>query len=232
MHLPAKRVLMRHRDGGTSTRLSFFVMAEGTSAFLEALAETVCWCATQPLTSEATESAESIRRRMLLGQASDILSRRPAYQSRQWRLAMSLINEASPDSLAPLEHQLRSAALKPEGDIGEPMTDGERASIVSGVVSARSELVSIHEDNTGNRWQGLGKLLIYTPCENVADGASRYASKGLFDANDAPPWDSWVHYSDGELICWIPTALVSLAQDGIDANPVQCIRWADHKKIA
>jgi hypothetical protein len=37
----------------------------------------------------------------------------------------------------------------------------------------------------------------------------------------------WVSYDRGELISWVPNALISLAQEGIDANPVDCIHWAD-----
>lgn len=43
----------------------------------------------------------------------------------------------------------------------------------------------------------------------------------------APPWDLWVHYTDGLLVSWVPDLLIDLAQRGIDANPVDCIRWAD-----
>ena len=33
--------------------------------------------------------------------------------------------------------------------------------------------------------------------------------------------------ANGELISWVPDALISLAQEGIDANPVDCIHWGD-----
>jgi hypothetical protein len=72
-----------------------------------------------------------------------------------------------------------------------------------------------------------GRLLIYYPAENVSDGASKYASNGFYDPFDAPPWDLWVSYDSGELISWVPNALVTLAQDGMDANIVDCIKWAD-----
>jgi ferredoxin len=75
--------------------------------------------------------------------------------------------------------------------------------------------------------QKSGRLLIYNPWENVADGASQVSSLGFFDINDAPPWDTWIHYAEGRLVSWVPNELIKLAQDGIDANPVQCIQWAD-----
>ena len=174
-----------------------------TSAFLKALAETVSWCSTQPMTSEATESQESIHGRRLIEEAGEILRLRPRYESDDWQRAMDMLKEADPDSLAPLEHQLRSTALKPRADIGVTITEQEREAIVSGVVSARSRLLPLHESDMADRSEDLGQLLIYVPSENVADGASKYASKGFFDAYDEPPWDTWVHYSDGELI-WVP----------------------------
>lgn len=72
-----------------------------------------------------------------------------------------------------------------------------------------------------------GRLLVYFPAENVEDGASRAASSGFFDPYDAPPWDAWVHYAEGVLISWVPEGFVTRAQAGIDANPVDCIHWAD-----
>jgi hypothetical protein len=35
----------------------------------------------------------------------------------------------------------------------------------------------------------------------------------------------------GKLICWVPAVLIPLAQIGIDANPVDCIRWAGMEDI-
>lgn len=49
----------------------------------------------------------------------------------------------------------------------------------------------------------------------------------FFDVDNVPPWDIWVGYTDGALLTWVPTALIEAAQMGIDANPEQCIHWAD-----
>ena len=75
-----------------------------------------------------------------------------------------------------------------------------------------------------------GKLLLYEPLETVTDGAAASSSRGFFDINDAPPWDTWFLYSDGTIFSWVPESLVQRAQAGIDANPVDCIHWSDWSK--
>ena len=74
--------------------------------------------------------------------------------------------------------------------------------------------------------QALGRLLLYEAMETVSDGAAEASSHGFFDMEDAPPWDTWFWYKDGTIFCWIPDSLISDAQAGIDANPVDCIHWA------
>ena len=74
--------------------------------------------------------------------------------------------------------------------------------------------------------QALGRLLLYEAMETVSDGAAEASSHGFFDMEDAPPWDTWFWYKDGTIFCWVPESLVSDAQAGIDANPVDCIHWA------
>jgi hypothetical protein len=71
------------------------------------------------------------------------------------------------------------------------------------------------------------KLLVYEFQETVEDGASEAASLGFYDQLDAPPWDTWVLYRNGAVFCCVPDFAISRAQSGIDANPVDCVHWAD-----
>ena len=76
------------------------------------------------------------------------------------------------------------------------------------------------------------RFLIYEPEEQVSDGSSAYASKGFSDDFDEPGWATWIDsYRDPDLgvrlLCCVPPCLVEAAQAGIDANPVDCIHWAD-----
>ena len=77
-----------------------------------------------------------------------------------------------------------------------------------------------------------GKLLLYWPLENVEDGAASAGSRGFFDIEDAPPWDTWFLYSESSIFCWVSESLVQNAQNGIDANPVDCIHWCDWSKLS
>jgi hypothetical protein len=79
--------------------------------------------------------------------------------------------------------------------------------------------------------QVQGKLLLYEPMETVSDGAAEAASRGFFDMEDAPPWDSWFWLKESTIFCWVPLLLISDAQAGIDANPVDCIRWAEWSRL-
>ena len=141
---------------------------------------------------------------------------------------MNLLKEADPDSLAPLEHQLRSSALKPTDSIGSSCSEESRREIVNRVIELRSSLAKsqLAPRHTISSTQLRGRILLYVPCENVSDGASRYASNGFYDPYDCPPWDLWLQYSDRTLISWVPEVLFPLAQAGIDANAVDCIKWA------
>jgi hypothetical protein len=199
----------------------------------KALNETISWCLRQSFSSSSQETPEMLHRRWLTKEAGKLLQHaghgQEALNSPAWRKAMDMLKEADPDSLAPLEHQLRSPQLKPRQALGENITDIERQLLVTEVVSHRANLLAL----SGNIGPGRtlqdpeGRLLVHYPAENVSDGASKYASKGFYDPFDAPPWDLWVSYDRGELISWVPDALISLAQAGIDANIVDCIHWAD-----
>jgi hypothetical protein len=140
-----------------------------------------------------------------------------------------LLREADPDSLAPLEHQLRSSKLKPTDSIGSNYSEESIEEMVEKVIELRSSVIKSEplQEHAASPGQPRGKLLFYVPSENVSDGASRFASNGFFDAYDCPPWDLWLQYSDRTLISWVPEILFPLAQAGIEVNPVGCIRWCD-----
>ena len=71
-----------------------------------------------------------------------------------------------------------------------------------------------------------GRLLLFVPSETLFDGAAQLSSNGFFDADNVPPWDIWVDFSEGTLVSWVPPALLDVAQMGIYVNPEACIRWA------
>ena len=44
-----------------------------------------------------------------------------------------------------------------------------------------------------------GRLLLYAPDENLCDGAAQSSSKGFFDVDNIPPWDTWICFSSNIL---------------------------------
>lgn len=211
----------------------------------ERVSKVALWCSLQTLTGVHEDSPDEAHRRKLMNDACQLLAQhhkgRSVRQSlptwlerylpseRLWNRAMNLIEEAAPDSLAPVEHQLRSLALKPSDSIGSIYCEERRQEIVDDVIARRSSLIQWRLANERVIIPGLlhGRILLYVPSDNVSDGASRYASNGFFDPDDCPLWDSWLQYRDRIFLSWVPEVLFPLAQAGIDANPVECIRWAD-----
>lgn len=75
-----------------------------------------------------------------------------------------------------------------------------------------------------------GRLLVYFPDEQLADGAAEAETNGFFDADNVPPWDTWVGLfadKDGDeyLVSWVPSSFVQLVGRGIWVNPEACIKW-------
>jgi hypothetical protein len=214
-------------------------MRHDTAAILaQRIDEVALWCSLQELSAFHQDSPDQARRRELLKEANRLATagyngdswlQRFLPNGRRWARAMNLIKEADPDSLAPLEHQLRSSKLKPTDSIGSSYSEESIQEIVNGVIDLRSSLIKsqLFREHTTPPSQLRGRFLLYIPSENVSDGASRFASNGFFDAYDCPPWDLWIRYSDRTLISWVPEVLFPLAQAGIEANPIDCIRWTD-----
>jgi hypothetical protein len=207
-------------------------------SFRRSLAETIAWCGTQEVVATVEES-EDIKKRRILGQQGGELThrafmergrfwnrilRRHYTNTRLWRQGMELYRQANLSSISPLLEQLRNPTLRPNGSLAEARTEPVRDEIVRSVIVRRSEFVRGRELSPD---ENAGKLLVYAPEENLADGAAQLESKGFFDGDNVPPWNTWVAFSHGILLSWIPPQFVGLAQNGIDVNPECCIRWMD-----
>jgi len=206
-----------------------------TPMFKRSLAETIAWCAGQPLTNRPEESPSIQRRRALFEEANRLLKVvydrfNPDWDkikaSAEYRQSQTLYAEADSPTLSLLDGQLRSTALKPSFRLDQ-FEDEVWAKAVAEVVAKRSvaqEGVSMKVDAP---MLARGRLLEFIPSETLMDGAAKYSSNGFFDVNNVPPWDTWVAFSERTLVSWAPPLLVEIAQDGIDANPEACIRWAE-----
>ena len=78
---------------------------------------------------------------------------------------MNLLREADPDSLAPLEHQLRSSTLKPTDSIGSSYSEESRQEMVNQVIDLRSSAIKSQplREHATSPSQLRGRLLLYVP---------------------------------------------------------------------
>ena len=184
------------------------------------------------------DSSGEARRRVVMSQSVELLSgsthipcswpQKLLPNSRRWTRARALIATPDPESLAPLDPQLRSPQLRPTDSILSGHSEESRRQIVNDVIARRTSLLRTpdQQDPVASSLPP-GRLLFYFPSETVSDGASRYASCGFFDPCDCPPWEKWIQYAQGTFVSWVPEVLMPLAQQGIDNSPVECIKWAD-----
>jgi len=77
-----------------------------------------------------------------------------------------------------------------------------------------------------------GRLLVYWPDMDLADGAAEAESRGFFDVNNCPPWDTWVafvqypaEHEQSYLVAWVPREFIELADAGIQVIPEECVKW-------
>jgi hypothetical protein len=84
-----------------------------------------------------------------------------------------------------------------------------------------------------------GRLLVFFPDLDLACGAAEAESRGYFDVNNTPAWDTWVAMIVDDqgghecpyLVSWVPPELIPLADRGIHVNPEQCILWLNDAKV-
>ncbi len=170
------------------------------------LTETIAWCACQQIVSSIEEPPELLRRRSLLQQGTQLMHRayldrerfwnrmlrRDYSKTREWKRGAELKRQADPLSIAPLLQQLRGLDLKPSHSLAETQTDRDRQGLVHSVIVRRSELLHTRgQQAVANVEANLhgGRMLLYSPEENLADGAAQYASNGFFDTENTPPWE-------------------------------------------
>ncbi len=87
-----------------------------------------------------------------------------------------------------------------------------------------------------------GRVLAFMPDESLSDGAAEETSGGFFDADNLPPWDTWIalvrakgsthqpadpNATTTYLLAWIPEPLVPELEQPLLANPEGCLRWLD-----
>ncbi len=145
------------------------------------------------------------------------------------RLAQTIAWCASRADVAHAHHSLRDERLRP------PILARDRKDTVLEVADARARELELDE-TTPAAAERSGRLLVYFPESSLRCGGAEVASRGYFDADNTPPWDTWVALGydasrdpqSGEslyLVAWVPPSMMSLVTAGIEANPEECIRW-------
>jgi hypothetical protein len=191
--------------------------------FQSALADAVAWCKMKAIGMDA-DAVDIRQRHALYAQAEQHWEeaqetvkrgwlRRKITETKKWQDAMALLKQIR-DSLGPMERKLRSPELKSSLSLDAFADDALWAKAVAEVVGRRSRLTAGTSAQTRDTNVG-GRLLLYTPSENLACGAAEANSNGFFDVNNVPPWDIWVDFSEGTLVSWVPPALLDVAQMGI-----------------
>jgi len=197
------------------------VEAGFAQTFRRRLAETMAWCSTRPLLASVPELL-AIRR-------SD---------DERWQWGYGEYSEA----LAPV---LRTPELEPHS-FEYPATGSERSKIMERLAETRAVLLrdaGLYPEDISSDLAG-GRLLLYDPDGTDSSGGSWATSSGLFDVEDAPPWDCWIAFVHQEferlpewpqrspewetcVVSWIPPTLLAVAEDGIRGVVMDCDIWAD-----
>jgi hypothetical protein len=144
------------------------------------------------------------------------------------------------------QDSLRTPALRPAGWHEEAygkLTDvpGGPQATVDMLVAARGRLLRAEPAHPTARCADLagGRLLAYDPDANLFDGFVEAETRGFYDVDNIPPWDTWLCYTrerdsslgwqywDAYLVSWVPPQCVPLAQQGIDLIAEDCIAWLD-----
>jgi hypothetical protein len=161
----------------------------------------------------------------------------PALEQFKNRLAQTIFWCATRAYRATPVTSLRTPELRPH------LLEENRSSAVNTVVYARELFggIDIRKATIPTALAG-GRLLVYFPNNDLACGAAEQETAGFFDINNVPPWDTWVDFFRDEtpnidafdteyLIAWVPPEFVSLANEGIDVNPEQCILWLSDTSV-
>lgn len=201
--------------------------------FAVRLSETIAWCSGLPLDCNPAESVEIQQRRKLAARAAELSAHAwhlTPYNPLKYILrsrSERLFRKARPQLIPPpLTQQLRSKILDPgwQSDPDRRMFPSDRSAqvaIVETVVTKRAKQLdeSGHYPSTIDIGLQGGKLLLYAPNENLFDGAAEYCSKGFFDVDNIPPWDTWICFFQEYVVSWVPQELLALAS--------QCRNWSE-----
>ena len=134
-------------------------------------------------------------------------------------------------SMDSLGISLRSEALRPPINIVAENDPAKVRDAVLGVIVRRSQLLQEQASRvpTGLDHRGTylrnGRLLAHFPGVSLSHGFSVSETGGFIDADEVPPWDTWVYLVEDFVICWVPGNLESAIQSAIACNAERSLCW-------
>jgi hypothetical protein len=192
--------------------------ADFVQTFRRRLAETIARCSAQPSLAAAPELLAT------------------------WRSNYETTGGRMGDGIEWLAPVLRTPELEPRG-FEYPATAAQRAEIMERLAETRAALLrdaGLYPTNISGDLAG-GRLLLHDPDGSDSSGDSWVSSSGLFDGEDAPPWDCWitfVHQGPDQrmewescVVSWIPPSLLAVAELGVWAKVFDCVKWADEADL-
>lgn len=76
-----------------------------------------------------------------------------------------------------------------------------------------------------------GRILAFDLEATYYDGVPESISDGFFDAEDLPPWDTWITYgpiptlSNNFLISWVPLEFEAVVERAVEAHMADAYEW-------
>jgi hypothetical protein len=132
----------------------------------------------------------------------------------------------------------------------EPSIGSLRPDVLTMLVDEVAQLRAAHLRATGlypltpASHLARGRLLCYALHENLAEGVEEQETKGYFDVQAVPPWDTWLLFTtqqtrlknhfgqefwhESYLISWVPPELIRVVDEGaVQTSTTHALEWAD-----
>ncbi|VTT99809.1 Uncharacterized protein OS=Myxococcus fulvus (strain ATCC BAA-855 / HW-1) GN=LILAB_23985 PE=4 SV=1 [Gemmataceae bacterium] len=126
---------------------------------------------------------------------------------------------------------LRSPELGPPRNIVHEVTDmASVAAEVAAVLARRAERLGGLPAPAVALPAG-DRILAFLPRDSLFHGSSPPECDGFIDADEIPPWGSWIGLVGEMLLSWVPAAMVAGVDSAIRCNPEESIRWASEQPV-
>jgi hypothetical protein len=127
---------------------------------------------------------------------------------------------------------LRPPELGPPRNIVHGVTDlAGIAAEVAGVLARRMKLLG-RAPLLATELPPDDRVLAFRPQRSLFHGTSPPECDGFIDADEIPPWATWITLADEVLLSWVPAPMVAGVNSAIRCNPEESIQWASEQPLA